>query len=61
MGSSFECVGVARELILVKFFQIFGEQCHTFGYLGRLDSGHIVIFLRNKGLYPRNYYILFIL
>ena len=55
MGSSFECVGVARELTLVKdFFQIVGEQGHTFGYLDRLDSGHIVhfIFLCNKGLYP---------
>ena len=32
---------VARELTLVKiFFQIVGEQGHTFGYLGRLDSGH---------------------
>ena len=27
------------------FFQIVGEQGHTFGYLGRLDSGHIVNFL----------------
>ena len=36
------------------FFQIVGEQGHTFGYLDRLDSGHIVhfIFLCNKGLYP---------
>ena len=36
------------------FFQIVGEQGHTFGYLGRLDSGHIVhfIFLCNKWLYP---------
>ena len=34
------------------FFQIVGEQGHTFGYLGRLDFGHIVIFLCNKGLYP---------
>ena len=43
MGSSFECVGVARELTLVKIsFQIVGKQGHTFGYLGRLDSGHIV-------------------
>ena len=46
MGSSFDCVGVARELTLVKvFFQIVGEQGHTFGYLGRLDSGHIVHFI----------------
>ena len=54
MGSSFECVGLARELTLVKlfFFQIVGEQGHTFGYLGRLDFGHIVMFLCNKGLYP---------
>ena len=56
MGSSFECDGVARELTLVKdfFFQIVGKQGHTFGYLDRLDSGHIVhfIFLCNKGLYP---------
>ena len=26
------------------FFQIVGEQGHTFGYLGRLDFGHIVHF-----------------
>ena len=46
MGSSFACVGVARELTLVKvFFQIVGEQGHIFGYLGRLDSGHIVHFI----------------
>ena len=35
------------------FFQIVGEQGHTFGYLGRLDSGHIVhfiFFLCNKWL-----------
>ena len=45
-GSSFVCVGVARELTLVKvFFQIVGEQGHTFGYLGRLDSGYIVHFI----------------
>ena len=44
-GSSFECVGDARELTLVDvFFQIFVEQGHTFGYLGRLNSGHIVHF-----------------
>ena len=48
-------MGVALELTLVKvFFQIVGEQGPTFGYLGRLDSGHIVhfIFLCNKWLYP---------
>ena len=45
MRSSFECVGVAQELILVKVFvQIVREQGHTFGYLDRLDSGHIVHF-----------------
>ena len=27
------------------FFQIVGEQGHTFGYLCRLDSGHIVNFI----------------
>ena len=60
MGSSFECVGVARELTLVKdfFFQIVGEQGHTFGYLDRLDSGHIVhfIFFVQQRVVPRNYY-----
>ena len=36
------------------FLQIVKEKGHTFGYLGRLDSGHVVhfIFLCNKGLYP---------
>ena len=64
MGSSFECVGVARELTLVKdFFQIVGERGHTFGYLDRLDSGHIVhfIFLCNKGLYPEIIIFVYIL
>ena len=59
MGSSFECVGVARELTLVKdFFQIVGKQGHTFGYLDSLDSGHIVhfIFLGKQRVVPRNYY-----
>ena len=48
MGSSFECVGVARELTLVKdifLIVIVGEQGHTFGYLDSLDSGHIVHFI----------------
>ena len=44
------------ELTLVKVF--FGgmgwEQGHSFGYLGRLDSGHIVnFFWCNNGLYPK--------
>ena len=63
-GSSFDCVGVARELTLVKVFSpIVGEQGHTFGYLGRLDSGHIVhfIFLVQQMVVHRNYYFLFIL
>ena len=49
-------VGVARELTLVKdFFQIVGEQGHTFGYLDRLWTLAILFisfFLCNKGLYP---------
>ena len=46
MGSSFECAGVEQELTLVNvFFSIVGEQGHNFGYLGRLDSGHIVQFI----------------
>ena len=58
MGSSFECVGVAWELTLVKVFsQILGEQGHTCWVLGRLDSGQIVhFFWCNKGLYPEIYY-----
>ena len=45
------------------FFQIVGEQRHTFGYLGRLDSDHIVhlIFFVQQMVVPRNYYFLFIL
>ena len=52
MGIRFECAGVAWELTLVKvFLQIVGKQGHTFGYLGRLDSGHIVyILLRRDGV-----------
>ena len=44
------------------FFQIVGEQGHTFGYLGRLDSGPIVhfIFFVQQMVVPRNYYFLFI-
>ena len=38
MGSS------ARELILVMFFSDFGEEGHTAGFMGRLDSGYIVHF-----------------
>ena len=40
------------------FFQIVGEQGHTFGYLDRLDSGHIVhfIFFVQQRVVPRNYY-----
>ena len=54
MGSSFECRGCTGINIGEGFFQIVGEQGHTFGYLDRLDSGHIVhfFFLCNKGLYP---------
>ena len=42
MGSSFKCVGLAQELILVKiFFRFWG---HSFGFMSRLDSSHIVHF-----------------
>ena len=65
MGSSFECVGVARELTLVKdFFQIVGEQGHTFGYLDRLDSGHIVhffFFCATKGCTQKLLFFVYIL
>ena len=48
VGSSF-----ARELILVKFFSSdFGEQDHTFGFLGRLDSGQIAHFLVQQRVIP---------
>ena len=58
MGSSFECVGVARELTLVKFFlQISGNKAIL---LGRLDSGQIVNFLGQQKVGPRNYNFLFI-
>ena len=42
----------------VFFLQIVGEQGHTFGYLDRLDSGHIVhfIFFVQQRVVPRNYY-----
>ena len=45
-------------------FQIWGEQGHTFGFMGRLDSGHVVhflFFLRNKGLYPKIIMFVYIL
>ena len=46
VGRRFECVSNARKLTFVKFISSFfgGEQGHTFGYLGRLDSGHNVYF-----------------
>ena len=56
MGSSIECVGVARELTLVIFFQIVGEQGHTFGYLGRWDSGHIILLFVQQRVVSRYYY-----
>ena len=42
---------------------IVGEQGHTFGYLDRLDSGHIAhyIFLCNRGLYPEIIIFVYIL
>ena len=46
------------------FFRLWGEQGHTFGYLDRLDSGHIVhfiFFLCNKGLYPEIIIFVYIL
>ena len=47
------CRGCTGIYIDEGFFLIVGEQGHTFGYLGRLDFGNIVIFfLCNKGLYP---------
>ena len=50
MGSSSECVGVAQGITLVKFLKRFlGNNAIL---LVRLNSGHIVIFLCNKGLSP---------
>ena len=47
-------VGVARELILAKgVFRLFGGTGPHFGYLSRLDSGHIVHF--HFCATPRNY------
>ena len=45
------------------FFQIVGEQGHTFGYSVRLDSGHIVhfIILCNKRVYPEIIIFVYIL
>ena len=39
------CRGCTGINIGEGFFQIVGEQGHTFGYLDRLDSGHIVHFI----------------
>ena len=52
------CRGCTGINIGEGFFQIVGEQGHTFGYLYRLDSGHIVhfIFLVQQRVVPRNYY-----
>ena len=52
------CRGCTGINIGEGFFQIVGEQGHTFGYLDRLDSGHIVhfIFLVQQRVVPRNYY-----
>ena len=43
------------------FFQIVGEQGHTFGYLGRLDFGHIVIFCATKGCTQKLIFFVYIL
>ena len=52
------CRGCTGINIGEGFFQIVGEQGHTFGYLDRLDSGHIVhfIFFVQQRVVPRNYY-----
>ena len=53
------CVGVARELTLVKGFSDCGGTNHTFTYLDRLDSGHIIhfiVFFVQQRVVPRNYY-----
>ena len=53
VGSSFECVGVARELTLVKFFS---SDCGgTMPYIW-VDWTLTILFI----LYPQNYYFLFI-
>ena len=55
MGSIFECVGVARELTLVKdFFQIVGNKAILLGIwiVWTLAILFISFFLCNKGLYP---------
>ena len=56
------CRGCTGINIGEGFFQIVGEQGHTFGYLDRLDSGHIVhfFFFVQQRVVPRNYYFLFI-
>ena len=39
------CRGCTGINIGEGFFSDYGEQGHTFGYLDRLDSGHIVHFI----------------
>ena len=43
-----------------SFFKILGEQYHIFGYLSRLDSGHIllILFCVQRKVVPGNYYYL---
>ena len=54
--------GVALEITLVIFFlQIFGEQGHTFGVLGRLDSGHIVHVRATKGCIQKLFLFVYII
>ena len=50
MGSSFECVGEGF------FLQIVVEQCHTFGYLGRLAILFIFFLFVQQRVVHRNYY-----
>ena len=56
------CRGCTGINIGEGFFQIVGEQGHTFGYFDKLDSGHIVhFFLCNTGLYTEIIIFVYIL
>ena len=64
MGSSFECVGVARELTLVKvFFRLWGNKAILLGIWidWTLAILFISFFLCNKGLYPEIIIFVYIL
>ena len=58
------CRGCTGINIGEVFFQIVGEQGHTFGYLGRFDSGILFIFfifVQHRVVPPKYLFFVYIL